>query len=305
LLSALLGRWVGAGHNQISLPVALNPCGLPFRLLLSDTIEQLEFIPIGAKPIPDRGGPATLTSTVAQPDTFLNGLHYLQEIADSVNFNGMHLEPGLFLTMPPTTVNPVQPATTIARMGAVPHGHTFLLQGVAFQIPGPPTILATSSLPFAFGTAPFSGISPTYDTPFTNTAAAGVTLPPLYTQAYVTNPNQALIDVISSQTISSTVVFEFTSTVFSLTTPSAPDPYNQTPNGNGTNIIIPEPGGILNIPFLEANADVTTINATFWVENVTNPDGSFFLQLQYTQTVVLDFLGIHWPHVSTATLVQQ
>jgi hypothetical protein len=27
-----------------------------------------------------------------------------------------------------------------------------------------------------------------------------------------------------------------------------------------------------------------------------------FLQLQYTQTVLLNFLGLSWPHVSVATL---
>jgi len=179
------------------------------------------------------------------------------------------------------------------------------MQGVAFQIPGPPTIVSTSSLPFVFGSAPFSGVSPTYDAPFTNAAGTGVNLPTGFTQTYVTNPNQALVDVISTQTINSTVVFEFTTTPFSLTTPSTPDPYNQTPNLNGSNILIPQAGGILNIPFLEAQADVTTVNATFWVETVINADGTSFLQLQYTQTVVLDFLGIHWPHVTTATLVQQ
>ena len=28
-------------------------------------------------------------------------------------------------------------------------------------------------------------------------------------------------------------------------------------------------------------------------------------QLQYTQTVVLNFLGIDWPHISVATLVKR
>ena len=29
------------------------------------------------------------------------------------------------------------------------------------------------------------------------------------------------------------------------------------------------------------------------------------LQLQYTQRVMLDFNGIHWPHVTVATLRKQ
>jgi hypothetical protein len=29
-----------------------------------------------------------------------------------------------------------------------------------------------------------------------------------------------------------------------------------------------------------------------------------YLQLQYTQTVLLNFLGLSWPHVSVATLLK-
>jgi hypothetical protein len=38
---------------------------------------------------------------------------------------------------------------------------------------------------------------------------------------------------------------------------------------------------------------------------VRQTDGSEFLQLQYTQTVILNFLNIDWPHISVATLVKQ
>jgi hypothetical protein len=47
------------------------------------------------------------------------------------------------------------------------------------------------------------------------------------------------------------------------------------------------------------------LDATFWIETVQQPDGSTFLQLQYTQTVLLNFLGIDWPHISVATLTKQ
>ena len=29
------------------------------------------------------------------------------------------------------------------------------------------------------------------------------------------------------------------------------------------------------------------------------------MQLQYTQKIILNFLGIDWPHISVATLVKQ
>lgn len=64
-------------------------------------------------------------------------------------------------------------------------------------------------------------------------------------------------------------------------------------------------GGILNIPFVTQNANAAKLDAIFWIETVQQPDGSTFLQLQYTQTVILNFLGINWPHISVATLVKQ
>ena len=70
-------------------------------------------------------------------------------------------------------------------------------------------------------------------------------------------------------------------------------------------------GGINNIPFVTVNANATSLSAIFWIETVLNPDGSRFLQLQYTQTVILDFpikdeqgivFDLKWPHISVATL---
>ena len=47
------------------------------------------------------------------------------------------------------------------------------------------------------------------------------------------------------------------------------------------------------------------MSAIFWVEKVEDATGNVFMQLQYTQTVILDFIGIKWPHISVATLVKQ
>jgi hypothetical protein len=46
------------------------------------------------------------------------------------------------------------------------------------------------------------------------------------------------------------------------------------------------------------------MNAIFWIETVERADGTQFLQLQYTQTVILNFLDIDWPHISVATLIK-
>jgi hypothetical protein len=51
------------------------------------------------------------------------------------------------------------------------------------------------------------------------------------------------------------------------------------------------------------NASPAAMSAIFWIETVTPKDGQQeFLQLQYTQTVLLNFNGLSWPHVSVATL---
>ncbi len=53
--------------------------------------------------------------------------------------------------------------------------------------------------------------------------------------------------------------------------------------------------------FLGPNATVGQFSAIFWIETVEY-DGRQFLQLQYTQTVLLNFADLSWPHVSVATL---
>jgi hypothetical protein len=72
-------------------------------------------------------------------------------------------------------------------------------------------------------------------------------------------------------------------------------------------------GGTANTAFLATsgnppggNARATRVDATFWIETIAgtggHPDKH---QLQYTQNVQLDFNGLHWPHVTVATLVKQ
>jgi hypothetical protein len=66
-------------------------------------------------------------------------------------------------------------------------------------------------------------------------------------------------------------------------------------------------GGTDNIAFLQGtaggpNALAASMTAIFWLETVEEPGKAPFLQLQYTQTVLLNFNTLSWPHVSVATL---
>ena len=269
-LADLAGTWVGSGFILISLPDfdSTFPSTGPkdFRLKLNATREILEFTPIGG-PIPNRGSVTDLGNDTGQPDINLFGLTYLQRVSDLVTNEPLHIEPGIWINAPATTVLPNQQATVV-RMGTVPHGDSFLAQStLVTTVAAGPTIQDVSSTP----TGP--GITPGYLTPFTNPP-----LPPGILLPWVQNPNLALVAAIQGQTIIKTVVLVIS-----------------------TNPV----GGIVNIPFVVSNANAIQLDAIFWIETVQQSDGIEFLQLQYTQTVILNFLGINWPHIAVATLVKQ
>ena len=112
---------------------------------------------------------------------------------------------------------------------------------------------------------------------------------PDVTQAMVNNPNIVLSQAIAGQNIVSTTTLKISTT-----------PFNPPSTGGGTS----------NIAFLQGagggpNAQSAKVDATFWIETVKEANGSTRFQLQYTQTVLLNFNGLSWPHVSVATLRKQ
>jgi hypothetical protein len=79
-----------------------------------------------------------------------------------------------------------------------------------------------------------------------------------------------------------------------------------------THTIVKAGGGTANTAFLATsgnppggNAKAVSVEATFWIETIAGTGGQPDRhQLQYTQLVMLDFNGIHWPHVTVGTLQQ-
>ncbi len=59
---------------------------------------------------------------------------------------------------------------------------------------------------------------------------------------------------------------------------------------------------IQGVRYLQRIAAVKSVNATFWIEDVKPKAGGRFDVLQYTQTIIFDFFGINWPHITVATL---
>ena len=340
-LAAFVGKWKGSGFNTIFRPNnPISPTPLPNPVVppgpvsdnileLNLTAESLAFSPsLGS--VPNRG-------TDPQKDIFLNGVPYLQTVSDVTNPGqsiGIHVEPGLWMIVPSTTVPDIN-ESTVFRMGSIPHGTTIEAQGTFGTASGPPTIGPVDITPFEIGTNPPAKIRfpsqtasnaatsriPQDLTPFINNGTI--------TQAILDDPNTILRNIISQQKIISTT------TIVISTTPVAPL----------------FGGGTANIAFLEGdataakpNADAVLMRAVFWIETVEHtifvptlkpndpplilnaqiripghPGLSFSItppnvitipctitftstQIQYSQLVLLNFKGLSWPHVSVATL---
>ncbi len=272
-LAELAGTWSGDGFNLIARPDFEG--GNDIFLELNLTEETLKFDIIGA-PIPNRG--------TDQVDIELFGLHYLQQINDATTKGALHIEPGIWVNVPATTA-PGE-SQSVARMASIPHGNAMLADGMGIKFAGPPAFAPANTVPFPIPTPPpppgTPNPFPEYSLSFPN-AFRTSPLPAVITQAMVTDPNSALQTAVAGQNIVETTVLDIA------TVPT---------KANGG-------GGVGNIPFLVTNADAAEVFATFWIEKVQHPHGKgHFLQLQYTQTVLLNFLGLSWPHVSIATLVK-
>jgi hypothetical protein len=270
-LAGLAGNWTGHGFNVIWRPHPVNPSGQDRFLELNVTSEQLDFGP-ALQDIPNRG--------LLMPNISLNGLNYLQQIADANTNTNQHFEPGVWITVPKTS-NPNEPRT-VARMASIPHGTTILLQGSATTASGAPTIPNVGIKPFTLGQPSATIDFPEQDlgtpTQF-RTSGNGLTG---VTQQMVNNPNTVLQK--AQPQIASTTTLQVSSHDASL-----------------------PGGGTANIAFLKgtahSNANAAQVTATFWLETLqgdTEPR-----RLQYSQFVLLNFNGISWPHRTVATLTKQ
>jgi hypothetical protein len=289
-LAELPGTWVGHGFNAIWRPHPLTS-GQDRFLELNLTDEKLVFTKINGA-IPNRG--------LAMPDINMFGVTYMQQINEAGQpANGLHIEPGIWANVPKTT-NPAEPPTVV-RMASIPHGTVINAQGIWQILTGGPQVIPDNNiLPFFFGqpvphNSDFNNVALTFPeldlsipTPF-RFESAGVT------QEMVKNPNSVLQSALALSLQGTSMknrTFLHVST---------------------TNNPIRGGGGTANTAFLNSaqtpgagNANASSVSATFWIESIAgtggNPD---FLQLQYTQLVMLDFNGIHWPHVTVGTLRKQ
>ena len=186
-------------------------------------------------------------------------------------------------------------------MASIPHGTVILAQGVAQVIQGgPQTIPNNNILPFFDGNpAPANGDFDTVAQTFPELVLSQPTqfrsVAPGVTQAIIKNPNSVLQNALHSSLQGTTMKSR---TFLHVATDHSS---------------IKAGGGTANTAFLASsgnppggNANATLAEATFWIETIAGTGGQPDKhQLQYTQLVMLDFNGIHWPHVTVGTLVKQ
>jgi len=285
--------------------------------------------------VPNRG-------TAGQPDAFLNGVPYLQTINDTTIHGekvAIHFEPGMWIHVPATTVPAL--GETVTRMASIPHGTTIEAQGLVEPAkPGPPTIAAVDITPFVTGSNPPKKIkfaSQTATDP--NTPRIPQDLGPFVTrgtitQAMLDDPNSLLRAHISKQKILSTT------TIFISTAPPPPaglfgggtdniafllgQAAATAPNAQATQMVavfwIETVEEVITVPEYKVGWPPLTIRAKPSIQgqrvarfSVTPPFDLdrpreltvTFTQIQYTQTVLLNFAGLTWPHVSVNTLVPE
>ena len=316
---------------------ALQTAGVPDDniLELNLTQESLSFSkPVGA--VPNRG-------LEPQPDIVLLGVPYLQHVRDVTNPNtgraddtgrDIHFEPGLFMHVP-ASIDPDFPAS-ICRMASIPHGTTINALGKAptTEKQGAPNIRPVSIVPTSTTNpnAPRPNF-PSLKVDAVNSARLPQDLTKFCEQGTITeeilkDPNTILRKI--NKTLGDQIL---STTTFIVETPSTQFSAKAGP-GN-----IPFLAGTKD----KQNANVTKMSAIFWVETVqytiqvpdmragdtltltptdlppgsklpqfqVKPDkalkaGSLKVtatQIQYSQTVVLTFGTLDWPHVSVASLV--
>jgi hypothetical protein len=323
-LAAFKGTFHGNGLNQIFRPDLGSPTKLPVSvesdnlLELNLTSHTLSFSPQFGS-VPNRGE--------VTPDIFLTGVSYLLTVTDITNPAkpiGIHFEPGLWMNVP-ATKDPAEGATLV-RMASIPHGTTLCAQGTWQTFSGPPTIppvsITPSIGPFPSQTASNQGTAriPQDLSRFIKDGSI--------TQDILDDPNTILRNAIAHQTIRSTTK------VGVATTPQNPlfgggtdniafllgDPAATRPNSQSLNMgcafwietvehALTVPRWTPGEPPLAIPAPTTSGPAPVFLVTpptaVTQPRQltATSTQIQFSQTVILNFNGILWPHVSLATLV--
>jgi hypothetical protein len=292
----------GHGWNLIALPFAdpgpLGPFNAgevpPFRLLMNQFNEKLVFLTVDEK-VPNRG---ITQDRSARADQLVATLDYEQTIKQKraqdmppspdagVEGLAIHHEPGLFLLMKNQQVD----GFDIARVGSIPHGNAINAIGKSAQVDGAPQIGDLSGFPEGVASDIVAAVAAA------NATSANPRDRYLFPyKHFIDNPFEGLFgpdnaNALLQGAIPGNVV---RTTILDFSTESAE-------------------GGIVNIPYIERQADASQLRSVFWLMELDEPAptqelaGTNRMLLAYSQFIYLDFFPrfdgkpglIRWPHIS-------
>jgi hypothetical protein len=307
-LEDLIGTWEGHGFNAIWRPHfpggSTDPFDPPYAalpppdpadhfLMLNLTHERTEFGLVSTA-VPNRGGQT-------QADIQLGVIHYLQQISDansSPGLGALHFEPGLWAYAPATPATNNQ--ATVNRMASIPHGNALLAEGIATTLAAP-VIPNINILPFTIGNPGATlGNPPFLDLDLTTPIISRNDPLPLSS----TDPDVPLDQIVSNPNSLLTAELTHLQNDLGINVVGTTQLTVATTAGGGQT-----GGGIESIPFLNAgtSAAIPSMSATFWLSKLqpqSRPNQGILL-LQYSQTVLLNFATLSWPHVTVANLFKK
>jgi hypothetical protein len=292
--------FAGRGWNLIALPFAstrkIAPFAKgqvpPFRLLMNRYNEQLVVNTVDDK-VPNRG---ITQDRRARADQLVATLDYEQSIvqiaAEDMPTSGdagapdlaIHHEPGLFLFMKQQLVD----GFDIARLGTIPHGNAVNAIGRSATVTGPPTIPDLVGFP--------EGVTADIVTAVAGADAASTSPLARYLFPYRHFDDQPFLGLFSPGNANALLQAGLPSNVVKTTILDFSTDEAEA--------------GIVNIPFIERQADASRMRSTFWLMELDDApppgmDGPH-LVLAYSQFIDLEFFPrfdgkpglIRWPHIS-------
>lgn len=316
-LARLPGKWInakegvitgfeGRGWNMIALPFFREGVRGDFRVLANQYNETLDFMVVDG-PVPNRGVDKTGTDpATAQTDQTIFGLDYTQRIAQIAVGDapetgpdvrgeaggGIHHEPGFMLWIqnqhstvdfevrtPEETETECPMPLDVARLASIPHGDAVTAMGVSFTRPGAPFVPEISGLPVQFQSPPGEPdpVLDRYLAPY-GALSGDNSFEGIFD---VSRPWELLrASIAGLGPVRETTTLHFNTTFAT--------------------------GGIVNIPFIVAEANATAMESIFWIMELETPINGRKWVLAYIQNVLLDFFDfpgdpsqiIRWPHVS-------
>ncbi|MBM7070387.1 heme-binding protein [Actibacterium sp. 188UL27-1] len=287
----------GRGWNIIALPFAQEGQFRNYRVLMNQYNEVLKFSKVDDN-VPNRG--ITHGRPAQNADQRIAALDYEQMIAQiaaedfaiSSQAGGsglpIHHEPGLFLHMKEQRVE----GFDICRLATIPHGNAANAIGRSQVIDGPPTIGDLSAFPEGLTDdvkLAVENVDPVQDPTnyllpyhhFLKHPFTGVVTAPGFPGFGPGNSNQLLQIGLPNNVVRTTILQMDTDDM---------------------------EAGIVNIPFIERQADAAVMRSTFWIMELEETDqhGQPKLVMAYSQFIFLDFFDrrdgkpglVRWPHIS-------